>query len=71
MERFAPKGALAHDGEIYLPMKKIGKNNPKEAEIKAANVRREDWNRMADAHNEEVRRQKQLTGKKKTYDMLL
>ena len=25
----------------------------------------------ADAHNEEVRRQKQLTGKKKTYDMSL
>ena len=43
-----PKLTLFDDGEIYLPMKKIGKNNPKEAEIKAANALRTDWNRMAD-----------------------
>ena len=43
-----PKLTVFNDGEIYLPMKKIGKNNPKEAEIKAANALREDWNRMAD-----------------------
>ncbi|MBR0172180.1 MAG: MobA/MobL family protein [Lachnospiraceae bacterium] len=43
-----PKLTVFDDGEIYLPMKKIGKNNPKEAEIKAANALREDWNRMAD-----------------------
>lgn len=33
---------------IYLPTKKIGKNNPKAAEIEADNVARQDWNRTAD-----------------------
>ena len=33
---------------IYLPTKKIGKNNPKEAEIKADNAARQEWNRTAD-----------------------
>ena len=33
---------------IYLPTKKIGKNNPKEAEIKADNEARQEWNRTAD-----------------------
>ena len=33
---------------VYLPTKKIGKNNPWEAEIKADNAARQEWNRMAD-----------------------
>lgn len=33
---------------IYLPTKKIDKNNPKEAEIKADNKARQEWNRTAD-----------------------
>ena len=33
---------------VYLPTKKIGKNNPKEAEIEADNAARKDWNRTAD-----------------------
>lgn len=33
---------------VYLPTKKIGKNNPKEEEIKADNAARQAWNRMAD-----------------------
>ena len=33
---------------VYLPTKKIGKNNPKAAEIKADNATRQDWNRIAD-----------------------
>ena len=33
---------------VYLPTKKIGKNNPKAAEIEADNAARWDWNRTAD-----------------------
>lgn len=33
---------------VYLPTRKIGKNNPKEEEIKADNAARQEWNRMAD-----------------------
>ena len=33
---------------IYLPTKKIGKNNPKAAEIEADNAARQEWNRTAD-----------------------
>jgi hypothetical protein len=33
---------------VYLPTKKIGKNNPKASEIEADNVARQDWNRTAD-----------------------
>lgn len=33
---------------VYLPTRKIGKNNPKEAEIKADNAARQEWNRTAD-----------------------
>ena len=33
---------------IYLPTKKIGKNNPKAAEIEADNAARREWNRAAD-----------------------
>ena len=33
---------------VYLPTKKIGKNNPKAAEIEADNATRQDWNRTAD-----------------------
>ncbi len=33
---------------VYLPTKKIGKNNPKAAEIETDNAARQDWNRTAD-----------------------
>ena len=33
---------------VYLPTKKIGKNNPKEDEINADNAARQEWNRTAD-----------------------
>ena len=33
---------------MYLATKKIGKNNPKEAEIRADNVARQEWNRTVD-----------------------
>lgn len=33
---------------IYLPTRKIGKNNPKAAEIEADNAARQEWNRTAD-----------------------
>ena len=33
---------------VYLPTKKIGRNNPKEDEIKADNAARQEWNRTAD-----------------------
>ena len=33
---------------VYLPTKKIGKNNPKASEIKADNEARKEWNRTAD-----------------------
>lgn len=33
---------------VYLPTKKIGKNNPRAAEIEADNVARQEWNRTAD-----------------------
>ena len=33
---------------VYLPTKKIGKNNPKAAEVEADNAARRDWNRTAD-----------------------
>ena len=33
---------------IYLPTKKIGKNNPKAAVIEADNAARQEWNRTAD-----------------------
>lgn len=33
---------------VYLPTKKIGKNNPKAAEIEVDNSARQEWNRTAD-----------------------
>ena len=35
-------------GGMYLATKKIGKNNPKAAEIEADNAARQEWNRTAD-----------------------
>lgn len=35
-------------GDPYLATKKIGKNNPKEAEIRADNYLRQEWNRNVD-----------------------
>ena len=36
------------DESVYLPTKKVGKNNPKAAEIKADNAARQEWNQTAD-----------------------
>ncbi|MBR1741356.1 MAG: MobA/MobL family protein, partial [Lachnospiraceae bacterium] len=43
-----PKLTIFDDEEVYLPMLKVGKNNPKEAEIIAANELRTAWNQIAD-----------------------
>ena len=42
------KFAVFDPASVYLPTKKIGKNNPKAEEIKADNAARQEWNRMAD-----------------------
>ena len=42
------KLSLFQQGGVYLATKKIGKNNPKEAEIRADNVARQEWNRTVD-----------------------
>lgn len=39
---------------VYLPTKKIGKNNPKEDEIKADNAARQEWNRTADTQTDRL-----------------
>ena len=36
-------------GSVYLPTKKIGKNNPKAQEIEADNQKRREWNRAVEA----------------------
>lgn len=41
------KLSVFQPGDIYLPMKKIGKNNPKEAEIKENNKAVLKWNEQA------------------------
>ncbi len=42
------KLAVFDQNSIYLPTKKIGKNNPLAEEIRADNEARQDWNRTAD-----------------------
>ena len=42
------KLSVFQQGGVYLATKKIGKNNPKEAEIRAGNVARQEWNRTVD-----------------------
>ena len=44
----AEKLSVFQLGSVYLATKKIGKNNPKEAEIKADNAARQEWNRTVD-----------------------
>ena len=39
---------MFNKNSVYLPTKKIGKNNPKAAEIEADNTARQEWNRTAD-----------------------
>ena len=39
---------LFDPSSVYLPTKKIGKNNPKAAEIEADNAARQSWNQAAD-----------------------
>lgn len=43
------KLSVFQQGGVYLATKKIGKNNPREAEIRADNAVRQEWNRMVDA----------------------
>ncbi len=42
------KLSVFQPGSVYLATKKIGKNNPKAAEIKADNNARQEWNRTVD-----------------------
>lgn len=42
------KLSVFQQGGVYLATKKIGKNNPKEAEIQADNAARQEWNRTVD-----------------------
>ena len=42
------KLSVFKQGGVYLATKKIGKNNPKEAEIRADNATRQEWNRTVD-----------------------
>lgn len=42
------KLAVFDQSSVYLPTKKIGKNNPLAEEIRADNKARQDWNRTAD-----------------------
>ena len=42
------KLSVFQQGGVYLATKKIGKNNPKEAEIQADNAVRQEWNRTVD-----------------------
>ena len=42
------KLSVFQPGSVYLATKKIGKNNPKAAEIKADNATRQEWNRTVD-----------------------
>ena len=44
----AQKLSVFQPGGVYLAMKKIGKNNPKAAEIRADNAARQEWNRTVD-----------------------
>lgn len=42
------KLSVFQQGGVYLATKKIGKNNPKAAEIRADNAARQEWNRTVD-----------------------
>ncbi|WP_334299242.1 MobA/MobL family protein [Dorea formicigenerans] len=42
------KLSVFQPGSVYLATKKMGKNNPKAAEIKADNAVRQEWNRTVD-----------------------
>ena len=42
------KLSVFQQGGVYLATKKIGKNNPKEAEIQSDNAARQEWNRTVD-----------------------
>lgn len=42
------KLSVFQQGGVYLPTKKIGKNNPKAAEIRADNEARQEWNQTVD-----------------------
>lgn len=42
------KLSVFQQGGVYLATKKIGKSNPKEAEIRADNAARQEWNRTVD-----------------------
>lgn len=42
------KLSVFQQGGVYLPTKKIGRNNPKAEEIRTDNAVRQEWNRMVD-----------------------
>ena len=42
------KLSVFRQGSVYLPTKKIGKNNPKAEEIRADNAARQEWNQTVD-----------------------
>ena len=42
------KLSVFQQGGVYLATKKIGKNNPKEVEIRADNAAKQEWNRTVD-----------------------
>ncbi len=44
----AEKLSVFQQGGVYLATRKIGRNNPKAAEIRADNVAKQDWNRTVD-----------------------
>ena len=44
----AEKLSVFQQGGVYLATRKIGRNNPRAAEIRADNAARQDWNRTVD-----------------------
>ncbi|MGL6200454.1 MAG: MobA/MobL family protein [Lachnospiraceae bacterium] len=48
IDNLEKKLQVFHSGGLYLPTKKIGKNNPRKAEIEADNKVRQEWNHSVD-----------------------
>ena len=62
----AEKLSVFKPGSVYLATKKIGKNNPKEAEIREDNAARQEWNRTADLALGEGMQEEEILKLKKT-----
>lgn len=58
----AQKLSVFQPGGVYLPTKKIGKNNPKADEIRADNDARQEWNRTVDVALAEGVAENQVAG---------